>query len=242
MLLRIEGLSAGYGPLQVIRDASLEIAAGESVALLGDSGAGKSTFLKTIAGLIPAISGAVVFADEDVANLPAHKRVKKGLVLAPEGRRLFAGLSVRDNLLIGAHTTADRGAIDRQLDFVSTLFPILAERHRQIVGTLSGGEQQMCAIGRALMSSPRLVLIDELSLGLAPFVVDQLEGALGRMQRAGGTMLLVEQEPEVALRLSNRVYVMQQGSIAPSSGAAPGVSMAARDEDPRPSSRYSPRE
>jgi branched-chain amino acid transport system ATP-binding protein len=229
MLLRVDGLSAGYGPLQVIRNASLAVAAGESVALLGVSGGGKTTFLKTIAGLIRPSSGAIVFAEEDVAGLPAHQRVKKGLVLVPEGRRLFVGMSVRDNLLVGAHTRADRTAIRRQLDFVFELFPILADRHGQIVGTLSGGEQQMCAIGRALMSSPRLVLIDELSLGLAPLVVDELENALGRMQRAGGTVLLVEQEPDLAIRLSNRVYVMEQGSITPHSGSRSGTVGLTRD-------------
>jgi ABC-type branched-subunit amino acid transport system ATPase component len=213
MLLTVDRLSAGYGSLQVVRSAELEVAAGEFVALVGRSGAGKTTLLKAVAGLLRPISGNIFFAGENITTLPANLRAQKGIALVPEGRRLFAGMTVQENLLVGAHTIESRAVIERQLARVFELFPILAERGQQVVGTLSGGEQQMCAIGRAMMSSPRLMLIDELSLGLAPSVVDYVTEALGKLRRSGATIILVEQNADVAIKMSDRIYTMQTGGI-----------------------------
>jgi branched-chain amino acid transport system ATP-binding protein len=213
MLVVVDRVSAGYGSLQVVRSIEMKVAAGECVALLGWSGAGKTTLLKTIAGLVHASSGDIFFAGESIVALPAHERVQKGIVLVPEGRRLFAGMTVRENLLVGAHTIDNSSVVQQQLSHVLEFFPILADRRQQIVGTLSGGEQQMCAIGRAMMSSPRLMLIDELSLGLAPSVVDQLMEALAKLRRLGATIIIVEQDTDLAIRISDRIYVMQTGRI-----------------------------
>ena len=176
--MEIKGLCSGYQRLQILWGVDLTVQEGEWVALVGSAGAGKTTFMTTVTGLIPAFSGAVRFLGEDITDLAAHERVGKGIALVPEGRRLFAGMTVIENLKMGAFLIREKLAISGQLDRIYDLLPILKERRGQVVGTLSGGEQQMCAIGRALMSQPKLLLIDELSLGLAPVVVDALLEAL----------------------------------------------------------------
>ena len=220
MLLALDNVSAGYGPLEVISAVSLDVAEGECVSLIGWSGTGKTTLLKTIAGLIRPSHGAIAYRGESIVSAAPHERVQRGIALVPEGRRLFAGMTVYENLLVGAHCLSERKIIGQQLDRVLTLFPILDERRDQVVGTLSGGEQQMCAIGRALMSSPRLMLIDELSLGLAPIVVERLVEALTQVRRLGMTMFVVEQDVDLALKMSDRAYVMQRGRIVKSVTAA----------------------
>jgi len=219
-MLTVNNISAGYGSLKVINALSMDVSEGECVCLLGWAGTGKTTLLKTIAGLVTPDHGDIIYRGENITSVPAHGRVQKGLVLVPEGRRLFAGMTVHENLLVGAHCLDDSEIVKQQLDRVLALFPILAERRHQVVGTLSGGEQQMCAIGRALMSSPRLLMIDELSLGLAPVVVDRLVEALAHVRRRGTTMILVEQDAQLALDLSDRAFVMHRGRIMKSVSAA----------------------
>jgi branched-chain amino acid transport system ATP-binding protein len=220
MLLALNNISAGYGPLEVISALSLNVAEGECVSLIGWSGTGKTTLLKTIAGLIRPYRGAIVYCGESIVSAAPHERVQRGIALVPEGRRLFAGMTVHENLLVGAHCLSDRQIINQQLDRVLALFPILGERRDQVVGTLSGGEQQMCAIARALMSSPRLMMIDELSLGLAPIVVERLVEVLAEVRRLGMTMLVVEQDVDLALKMSDRAYVMHRGRIVKSGTAS----------------------
>jgi branched-chain amino acid transport system ATP-binding protein len=213
-LLELEGVCSGYGRIQVLWGVSLTVYRGEAVALLGANGAGKTTLLRTIVGQLPLWDGALRFEGRDVAHLPPHRRVAAGMAMAPEGRQLFAGMTVWENLLMGAYARTDGpAAIERDLEWVETLFPRLKERRHQLAGTLSGGEQQMCAVGRALMARPRLLLIDELSLGLAPVVVDRLIEALQAVRRAGVTLLLVEQDVENALTLAERGYVLESGRI-----------------------------
>jgi len=212
-MLAIKNLCAGYGPIEVVRGIDMDVAAGECVALIGWSGSGKTTFLKTIVGLVQASSGEIVYEGCDIVGLPAHQRVTRGIALVPEGRHLFAGMSLYENILIGAHTVKNNDVIAAQTDLVFELFPILKQRRNQIAGTLSGGEQQMCAIGRALMSRPRLLLIDELSLGLAPIVVTRLVEALMAIRKLGTTMVVVEQDASLALSIAERAYIMQRGQI-----------------------------
>ena len=210
-LLNVDGLDAGYGDFQALFDLSLRVAQGETVAIIGANGAGKTTLLKTVAGLVRASGGAIRFAGRDLRSLPAHKRVGMGIALVPEGRRLFGSLSVRENLLIGGHT-GRRG--DWTLEAVLDLFPLLKLIQRRSSATLSGGEQQMVAIGRALMSNPRLVLLDEVSLGLAPTVVKDLYAALPSVVSGGMTAVVVEQDIEQALSVADRVYCMLEGRVS----------------------------
>jgi branched-chain amino acid transport system ATP-binding protein len=219
-MLSIRGLSAGYGPLEVIRAVDLDVNKGECLVLIGWSGAGKTTLLKTIAGLIRPTRGEIYYEGRSILNASPRDRVLAGIALVPEGRRLFTGMTVHENLLVGAHTIRDRKAVTEGLARVHELFPILEERNRQVVGTLSGGEQQMCAIGRALMSLPKLMLIDELSLGLAPLVVDRLVGVLADVRRSGMTLILVEQDAALALSMADRGSVLRQGGIFKSGTAA----------------------
>ena len=198
----------------------MDVAAGECVALIGWSGSGKTTFLKTVAGLLQASSGEIVYEGFDIIGLPAHQRVARGIAMVPEGRHLFAGMSLHENILVGAHTVEDRDVVARQQELVFELFPILKQRRNQIAGTLSGGEQQMCAIGRALMSRPRLLLIDELSLGLAPIVVTRLVEALISIRKLGTTIVVVEQDASLALSIADRAYIMQRGQIERSAPSA----------------------
>jgi branched-chain amino acid transport system ATP-binding protein len=219
-MLSVRGLSAGYGPLEVIRAVDLDVNEGECLVLIGWSGAGKTTLLKTIAGLIRPTRGEILYQGRSILDASPRDRVLAGIALVPEGRRLFTGMTVYENLLVGAHIIRDRKAIKDGLARVHELFPILEERNGQVVGTLSGGEQQMCAIGRALMSLPKLMLIDELSLGLAPLVVDRLVGVLADVRRSGATLILVEQDAALALSIADRGYVLRQGGIFRSGTAA----------------------
>ncbi len=206
-------IRAGYGDLEVVHDVDLAVAAGEWVALLGVPGAGKSTLLKTLAGLVEVRSGTIDFAGARIERLAPHQRVGLGLALVPEGRRLFAGMSVDENLTAGAHSLGSRSKIERERERVFSIFPHLRQRRAQIVGTLSGGEQQMCAIGRGLMSAPRLLLIDELSLGLAPNLVDELLAALETIRANGTALVVVEQDVDAALRFAARAYVLGLGHV-----------------------------
>lgn len=214
-MLEVEKLSSGYAGAAVVSAVDLRVGDGEWVALVGAVGAGKSTLMRTIAGSLPALAGRVALDGVDLTHATAPERVRRGMSLVPEGRRLFRGMTVAENLLAGAFT-ARRSAVPERLARVHELFPILAERHSQQVGTLSGGEQQMCAIGRALMSAPKLLLVDELSLGLAPIVVDSLLVALAKIREEGTALLVVEQDVRTSLEHADRGYVMRHGEIVTS--------------------------
>jgi branched-chain amino acid transport system ATP-binding protein len=212
-LLSIEGLSAGYGDVRVLWDISAAINAGDITCIVGSNGAGKTTLLRTISGLVPAAGGRIRFAGEDITSLPADEILARGIVHVPEGRRLFRGLNVHDNLLLGAYLRRDQADINRDLDYVFSLFPVLRERARQDASTLSGGEQQMCAIGRGIMSRPKLLMIDELSLGLAPRLVDRLGEALLEINKNGITILLVEQDVMTAFELAQFGLIIETGRV-----------------------------
>jgi branched-chain amino acid transport system ATP-binding protein len=212
-LLQIEGLSAGYGDVRVLWDVSLAVEAGEIACIVGSNGAGKTTLLRTISGLVRATGGIIRMAGEDVAALPPNEVLARGITHVPEGRRLFRGLTVRDNLLLGAYLRRDEAEIAKDLDYVYRLFPILGERQRQDATTLSGGEQQMCAIGRGIMSRPKLLMIDELSLGLAPRMVERLSDALLEINRGGITVLLVEQDVMTAFEIARHGFVIETGRV-----------------------------
>jgi len=218
-MLRLEGLRAGYGPIEALRGVDLEVRQGELVCLLGANGAGKSSTLRAISGLLRARAGRIVFDGRDIHGREPSDVLRAGIAHCPEGRRVFPYLSVRENLSIGAYVRRDTDGIAADLERVYTHFPILAERRRQVAGTLSGGEQQMLAIGRALMARPRLILFDEPSLGLAPTVVETTFAIIADIRRAGTTILMVEQNARLALRMADRGYVMESGRIA-LSGAA----------------------
>ena len=215
-MLELVGLSAGYGHGPVLQDVSLRVARGETVALLGPNGAGKSTLLGALSGTLRERSGHARMDGQDLLAMPTHAIVAAGLVQVPEGRRMFAPLSVQDNLRLGAVRLAGRSAatLGERFDYVYGLFPRLAERRHQLAGTLSGGEQQMVAIGRALMSSPRVLLLDEPFLGLAPLVVEEIRHALAALRARGLTMLLVEQKLDIALPFTSRAYVLVKGRVA----------------------------
>jgi branched-chain amino acid transport system ATP-binding protein len=211
-LLEVSGLAAGYGDVRVLWNVDLAVRDGEIVALIGSNGAGKTTLLRVLSGLLPAAAGVISLAGETVTGLSAPDLVERRLIHVPEGRRLFGGLTVYDNLLLGAYKRgADKATLAADIDRVFVLFPRLAERRNQDATTLSGGEQQMCAIARGLMAAPRLLLIDELSLGLAPNIVDELVGALKQINADGTSLLVVEQDVLTALDLAHRAYVMDQG-------------------------------
>ena len=211
-MLEVSGLGAGYGEVQVLWDVEVRVNEQEIVALVGANGAGKTTLLRAISGLLPLKSGSVRWDGRDLAGMPPERIVRTGIAHVPEGRHLFAGLTVRENLLIGAHHRKDR-QVRKDLDWVIELFPRLGERLGQVAGKLSGGEQQMCAIARGLMSRPKLIMIDELSLGLAPNVVETLLDRLGEIAGTGMSVLLVEQDVEAALALAARGYVLETGHI-----------------------------
>jgi branched-chain amino acid transport system ATP-binding protein len=213
VLLEVEALEAGYGEVQVLWGLSLKARRGQLTAIVGANGAGKTTTLRAVAGTINPWRGRVMFENEDVTQLPTHRKAERGFALVPEGRQLFSAMSVAENLELGAYSKrAARPYADR-LDQVFTLFPRLKERQRQRAGTLSGGEQQMVAIARGLMSDPDILIIDELSLGLAPVVVYQLLTTLKQLKEAGLTILLVEQNVHLALALSDYAYVVAEGRI-----------------------------
>jgi branched-chain amino acid transport system ATP-binding protein len=213
-LLEVRDLHVNYGAISVLHGVSLRVAPREIVTLIGANGAGKSTTLRTLSGLVRARAGAVVFDGQPIANLPPHEIVRLGLGHVPEGRMVFANLTVHENLMMGAYLQKDRTVIAGELDYVFTLFPRLKERERQIAGTLSGGEQQMLAIGRALMGRPRFLMLDEPSLGIAPLLVKAIFQKITEINRERGiTVLLVEQNANLALEVAHRGYVMETGRI-----------------------------
>jgi branched-chain amino acid transport system ATP-binding protein len=212
-LFEVRDLDVYYGAVQALRGVSLDVASGEVVTLIGANGAGKTTLLRAISGLEPARQGSIRFDGRELTRLPAHRIVGLGISQVPEGRIVFANLSVRDNLELGAYLRHDRAQIREDLERMFTLFPRLRERARQSAGTLSGGEQQMLAIARGLMSRPRLLLLDEPSLGLAPILVREIFRTVAEISRQGVTILLVEQNAHMALGVADRGYVMETGSI-----------------------------
>jgi branched-chain amino acid transport system ATP-binding protein len=212
-MLSLSAASAGYDSFQALFDVSLEVAAGEAVGVIGPNGAGKTTLMRLISGLLPLRSGAMTFAGRSVGGLPAHRMVSEGIAHVPENRRLFPRLTVEDNLRIGAFIPQARSQFAERLERVYALFPRLKERREQPAGTLSGGEQQMCAIGRALMSRPKLLLMDEPSAGLAPLIVEQVFELVRRIRAEGLTVLIVEQNVQQVLDVVDRAYLLEVGSI-----------------------------
>ena len=219
-MLRLKGICAAYGPVAALRGIELDIAAGEVVALIGSNGAGKSTTLKAISGLIQPTEGDIAFLDQPITGLRPEEIVARGIVQVPEGRRIFPRLSVEQNLRVGAHSPRAHGREKIIREEVYALFPRLYERRRQAGGSLSGGEQQMLAFGRAMMANPLLLLLDEPSLGLAPILVEEVANAIRHFQTSGVTILLVEQNAELALQLAGRGYVMESGRIVLSGTSA----------------------
>lgn len=213
-MLEVTGLTVRYGALRAVHNIDFAVDAGQVVALIGSNGAGKSTALKAVIGLVRAAEGTIRFEGHDIASQGAATRVSAGIALSPEGRRLFGRMSVRDNLLAGAHGVRSRSAVAHSLDEVYALFPRVKERSAQLAGSLSGGEQQMVAIGRALMANPRLLMLDEPSLGIAPKIVGEIAAAIERINRDKGmSIVLVEQNARLALRLSHRAYALEHGEI-----------------------------
>jgi len=213
MLLELRDVSVHYGRIQALHGVALQVAQGEVVALIGANGAGKTTIMKAISGLCPVSAGAVLFEGQDITRLRADRRVTRGMSLSPEGRGIFPGMTVRENLDMGAYTRRDRAGIAEDLERMLDLFPRLRERLGQPGGTLSGGEQQMLAVARALMSRPRVLLLDEPSMGLAPKLIAQIFDIVARIRHRGTTILLVEQNAHQALRIADRGYVLETGSV-----------------------------
>ena len=218
MLLNVNDIQVYYGAIHAIKGISFEVNEGEIVTLIGANGAGKTTTLNTIAGLLHPKSGTVEFNGEDLSGTPGHKIVSKGLALVPEGRRIFLQMTVQENLDMGAY--ASKGDVNANMERVFSHFPRLKERRRQIAGTLSGGEQQMLAMGRALMSTPKLLMLDEPSMGLAPILVEQIFEIIQELHKAGTTILLVEQNAQAALSVADRGYVLETGKIVTSGPGA----------------------
>ena len=214
-ILKVEDINVYYGSIHAIKGVSFEVNEGETVTLIGANGAGKSTTLNTISGLLHSKTGSVTFMGENLAKVPAHKIVSKGLAMVPEGRRVFLQMTVQENLEMGAFTQPNSG-VDADLEKVFDQFPRLKERRKQIAGTLSGGEQQMLAMGRALMSHPSLLMLDEPSMGLAPILVEQIFDIIKDLHKAGTTILLVEQNAQAALSVADRGYVLETGRIVTS--------------------------
>jgi branched-chain amino acid transport system ATP-binding protein len=221
--LAVSHLQAGYGDVQVLWDITLEVGPGELVCLIGSNGAGKTTLMRCISGLLPVSSGGIAIDGTPMTQATPADFVRAGIAHVPEGRRLFSAMSVRDNLLMGAYLRQDKDGIAADLQLIYAIFPILAERQRQDAGTLSGGEQQMCAIGRGLMAKPSLLLIDELSLGLAPRLVELLSESLRKVNKSGVGVLLVEQDVMNALELADRAYVIDHGRVTKT---GPAMSLA----------------
>jgi branched-chain amino acid transport system ATP-binding protein len=219
-MLELDGVDAGYDGFQALFGVTLEVNSGEAVAVIGPNGAGKTTLMRVCSGLIRPTGGTIRMAGTDLATIPAHRIVELGIAHVPENRRLFPKMSVEDNLRMGAYMRQARAKFRDRLGFVYELFPRLRERRGQFAGTLSGGEQQMCAIGRALMSEPKLLLLDEPSAGLAPVVVQQVFGLVERIRASGLTVLIVEQNVRQVLRIVDRAYLLEAGSIRISGAAA----------------------
>lgn len=220
VLLELRNVHVAYGAIRAVQGVSLLLEEGELVSLIGANGAGKSTVLKTIAGLLQANSGEILFRGKPLANIPPHQRIHHGLTLVPEGRGIFPQLSVEENLQMGAYSRKDHAAIRSDLEHQYHRFPRLLERRHQLAGTLSGGEQQMVAIARALMARPKLLLLDEPSMGLAPLMVQKILEVVKEVSKSGVTVLLVEQNARAALRLASRGYVMEHGEITLADNAA----------------------
>lgn len=225
MMLKVEEMHVYYGAIHAVKGVSFEVGEGEIVALIGANGAGKSTILKTVSGLMHPRSGSITFMDQNIAHTDAYKLVKQGLAHVPEGRQIFLQMTVQENLEMGAFTQKE--VSKEELDKVFELFPRLQERRKQIAGTLSGGEQQMLAMSRALMSKPKLMMLDEPSMGLAPILVDQIFSIIKELHAAGTTILLVEQNASKALEIADRAYVLETGSITLS---GTGAELAQSDE------------
>ncbi|MGV8905019.1 MAG: ABC transporter ATP-binding protein [Acetobacterium sp.] len=218
-MLNVTDLNVHYGKIHAIKGVSFEVNEGEIVTLIGANGAGKTTILQTISGLLKPTEGLITFNGENVNKMPAHQIPEKGIAHVPEGRRIFADMTVRENLMMGAYIRKDKEEIEKDLEKIFLNFPRLKERIKQIAGTLSGGEQQMLAMGRALMTRPKLILLDEPSMGLAPLLVDEIFNMIQTVNNAGTTVLLVEQNANKALHIANRAYVLETGSIKLSGNA-----------------------
>ena len=219
-MLKIENLQVSYGGIQALRGISLEVPDGKIVTLIGANGAGKSTTLRTITGLVKAASGSILWNGEELLGKSIDKIIGAGIALSPEGRRVFADMSVLENLRIGAYLRKDKEGIEEDIRWVYSLFPRLEERSWQLAGTLSGGEQQMLAVGRALMSRPKLMMLDEPSLGLAPLVVQDIFSIIGEINKQGVTVLLIEQNANMALKIADLAYVLETGNITMSGTGA----------------------
>ena len=212
-MLQIDHIDVFYGAIHALKGVSLEVHKGEIVTLIGANGAGKSTTLRTVSGLLAPKSGGISFLGENIVGMPAHEIVKRGISQVPEGRRIFAEMSVQENLEMGAFTRKDKAGVEKDFEIVYNRFPRLKERRKQQAGTLSGGEQQMLAMGRALMSRPKLLLLDEPSMGLAPLLIKEIFSIIEDINREGTTVLLVEQNANMALSIAHRAYVMETGRI-----------------------------
>ena len=226
-LLEVKNLEVYYGVICALKGISFEVNEGEIVALIGANGAGKTTMMQSVVGIIPKKGGSVVFDGQDITKTPCHKIVKLGMTQVPEGRRIFQELTVYENLMMGAYTKNDQKLFKEDLEKMFELFPRLKERRNQIAGTLSGGEQQMLAMSRALMSNPKLLMLDEPSMGLAPILVDQIFDIIKELHKAGTTILLVEQNANKALQIADRAYVLETGNITLS---GTGKELATSDE------------
>jgi len=231
-LLELENIHSYYGSIHALRGISLKVEEGEIVTLIGSNGAGKTTTLRSIHGILPPRQGEILFEGEEIQNLPAHDMIGRGIAQSPEGRKIFSRMTVRENLEMGAYHRNDKAEIEQDMDRVFELFPRLKERVKQEAGTMSGGEQQMLAIGRALMSRPKLLLLDEPSMGLAPVLVDRIFGVIREINEQGTTILLVEQNANVALEIATRGYVLETGAIV---NAAPAEQLR---QDPKVREAY----
>jgi branched-chain amino acid transport system ATP-binding protein len=220
VILSVQNLTVHYGAIQALKAVSFEVAENEIITLIGSNGAGKSTTLNGISNVVKKSGGVVEYEGRDISAVPPDRIVAEGLVQVPEGRRIFANLTVRENLEMGAYARRDKARIKADFDTVYGLFPRLKERSRQVSGTLSGGEQQMLAMGRALMASPKLLLLDEPSMGLAPILVDEIFATIGRIRESGAAILLVEQNAYKALSIANRAYILETGRVIKSGAAA----------------------
>ncbi len=212
-MLEVQAIDVFYGSVQVIWGGSITINEGETISIIGNNGSGKSSLSRTIMGVIKPRNGSITFLDVDITNRPTHERIGRGITMVPEGRELFPGMSIKENLLLGAHSIRDNGRIKRNLNYVFSVFPRLEKREAQLAGTLSGGEQQMLAIARALMMNPRLLILDEPSLGLAPVMVDRVFETIQSLKKEGLTILICAQNIKKALMISDRGYVMESGRI-----------------------------
>lgn len=219
-MLKVKDLSVYYGVINAVKNVSFEVNEGEIVALIGANGAGKTSIMHALSGLLKTMSGKIIFLNKDISKVPAHKIIADGMAQVPEGRRIFAQLSVADNLEMGAYLRTDKIGIQRDLENIYQKFPRLGERKNQLAGTLSGGEQQMLAMGRALMSRPKLLLLDEPSMGLSPILVNEIFAIIKEINNEGVTIFLVEQNANKALSIANRAYVLETGSVTISGNAA----------------------